>query len=218
MTDAPILPERTAPQPAAEGPTDVPESYDRAQAEILSLLAPSNFLERHYAEKIAAASWRLERLRRWQARLFEDPSLTEDERLTKLEKPLRHETSLNRQVDTAVKMLVHDVPRLCADRACPDTRPPCPTEPAAGVAPPGVRLSSERDSSPRASLPRDTNGKRQDKLAPAPSATPPLPVSGGVTSLRGGVGSSSVVSLTLTAKGRLVPARADAARRLLFSS
>ena len=68
-------------------------------------------------EKIAAASWRLRRLHRWQAQLFEDETLTEDERLDRLDKVLRHETALHRQIDTAVKMLHKDVPQLYKSRA-----------------------------------------------------------------------------------------------------
>ena len=83
----------------------------------MAQLAPRNLLERHYVEKIAAASWRLRRLNRWQAQLFEDETLTEDERLTKLDKVLRHETSLHRQIDTSVKMLNKDVPQLYKGRA-----------------------------------------------------------------------------------------------------
>ena len=89
-----------------------PGGYQQVQEELVAQLRPGNLLERHYVEKIAAASWRLRRLHRWQAQLFEDPALTEDERLDKLDKVLRHETALQRQIDTAVKMLAKDVPQL----------------------------------------------------------------------------------------------------------
>ena len=79
--------------------------------------SPKNLLEQHYVEKIAAASWRLRRLHRWQAQLFEDRALTEDERLDKLDKVLRHESRLHRQIDTAVRMLNRDVPDLHQSRA-----------------------------------------------------------------------------------------------------
>ena len=91
----------------------------------MAQLPPRNLLERHYVEKIAAASWRLRRLNRWQAQLFEDETLTEDERLNKLDKVLRHETALHRQIDTSVKMLNKDVPQFykgrARDRALVDT-------------------------------------------------------------------------------------------------
>ena len=93
-----------------------PEGYAQLQAEWTKQLVPRNLLEQHYVEKIAAASWRLRRLHRWQAQLFEDDSLTEDERLDKLDKVLRHETALHRQIDTAVKLLAKDVPQLYARR------------------------------------------------------------------------------------------------------
>ena len=89
-----------------------PEGYRQVQDEWTTQLAPRNLLEQHYVEKIAAASWRLRRLHRWQAQLFEDDTLTEDERLDRLDKVLRHETALQRQIDTAVKLLAKDVPQL----------------------------------------------------------------------------------------------------------
>jgi hypothetical protein len=94
-----------------------PEGYRQIQAELSAQLQPQNLLEQHYVEKIAAASWRLRRLHRWQAQLFEDRTLTEDARLDKLDKVLRHETHLHRQIDTAVKMLNKDVPQLHESRA-----------------------------------------------------------------------------------------------------
>ncbi len=94
-----------------------PEGYRQLAEEFTAQLAPRNLLERHYVEKIAAASWRLRRLHRWQAQLFEDQTLTENERLDRLDKVLRHETALHRQIDTAVKMLNKDVPQLYASRA-----------------------------------------------------------------------------------------------------
>ena len=94
-----------------------PEGYRQLEAEWLAQLPPRNLLERHYVEKIAAASWRLRRFHRWEAQLFEDDTLTETERLDRLDKALRHETALHRQIDTAVKMLNKDVPQLYTQRA-----------------------------------------------------------------------------------------------------
>ena len=93
-----------------------PEGYAQLQAEWTKQLTPRNLLEQHYVEKIAAASWRLRRLHRWQAQLFEDDALTEAERLERLNSVLRHETALHRQIDTAVKLLHKDVPQLYARR------------------------------------------------------------------------------------------------------
>ena len=86
------------------------EGYEALLAEFTNQLHPTNLLEQHYTEKIAAASWRLRRLHRWQAQLFEDPSLSEDEVLSRLDRVLRHETTLHRQIDTAVRMLARELP------------------------------------------------------------------------------------------------------------
>ncbi len=94
-----------------------PGGYNEVYLDLCMQINPSNLLERHYVEKIAAASWRLRRLHRWQAQLFEDARLTEDERLLKLDKVMRHETALHRQIDTAIKMLSKHVPRLLTARA-----------------------------------------------------------------------------------------------------
>jgi len=93
-----------------------PAAYQTLADELAKQLAPQNLIEHHYVEKIAAASWRLRRLQRWQAQLYEDDTLTEDELLNRLDKTLRHETALHRQIDTAVKLLAKDVPQLYARR------------------------------------------------------------------------------------------------------
>ncbi len=93
-----------------------PAGYQTLADELAKQLAPQNLLEHHYVEKIAAASWRLRRLQRWQAQLYEDDTLTEGDRLDRLDKTLRHETALHRQIDTAVKLLAKDVPQLYARR------------------------------------------------------------------------------------------------------
>ena len=93
-----------------------PAGYQTLAEELAKQLAPQNLVEHHYVEKIAAASWRLRRLQRWQAQLYEDDTLTEDELLNRLDKTLRHETALHRQIDTAVKLLAKDVPQLYARR------------------------------------------------------------------------------------------------------
>ena len=93
-----------------------PAGYQTLADELIKQLAPQNLVEHHYVEKIAAASWRLRRLQRWQAQLYEDDTLDEGERLDRLDKTLRHETALHRQIDTAVKLLAKDVPQLYARR------------------------------------------------------------------------------------------------------
>ena len=93
-----------------------PDGYCQMHDEWTHQLVPRNLLEQHYVEKIAAASWRLRRLHRWQAQLFEDDALTEAERIDRLDKVMRHETALHRQIDTAVKMLHKDAPHLYRQR------------------------------------------------------------------------------------------------------
>ena len=94
-----------------------PKGYSDLQMELCLQLEPNGLIERHYVEKIAAASWRLRRLHRWQAQVWEDEALTEDERLDKLDRVMRHETALQRQIDTSIKMLSRDVPLLLEGRA-----------------------------------------------------------------------------------------------------
>jgi hypothetical protein len=93
-----------------------PAGYKALLDALTNQLQPHNMLEQHYVEKIAAASWRLRRLQRWQAQLFEDPDITEDQALDKLDRVMRHETNLHRQIDTSVKMLARDLPKLFQDR------------------------------------------------------------------------------------------------------
>ena len=194
-----------------------PEGYRQLEAEWMSQLQPRNLLERHYVEKIAAASWRLRRLNRWQAQLFEDETLTEDERLNKLDKVLRHETALHRQIDTSVKMLNKDVPQLykgrARDRALLDTMQTeldCreDRENALEVefeARERLKAMEEATASPALDLSRlDTTINCQNEPAPLSSSSTPVstsqptlpvpalagPEGGGVAHVCAGVGSS----------------------------
>ena len=113
-----------------------PAGYEALLAELAKQLAPKNLLEQHYVEKIAAASWRLRRLQRWQAQLFEDPDITEDQALDRLDRVMRHETALHRQIDSSVKMLARELPRLFEDRVraklirdCNGTEKECQEDP-----------------------------------------------------------------------------------------
>lgn len=94
-----------------------PGAYDALLDQFTQQITPCTLLERHYVEQIACASWRLRRLHRWQAQLYEDPNLTEDQRLDRLDRVLRHETSLTRQIDRAVKMLARELTPLTEGRA-----------------------------------------------------------------------------------------------------
>lgn len=93
-----------------------PAAYDALLLQLCAQIAPQNLLEQHYTEQIAAASWRLRRLQRWQAQLYEDPDLTEDQRLAKLDRVLRHETTLFRQIDRAVRMIGRELAHMFDSR------------------------------------------------------------------------------------------------------
>ena len=186
-----------------------PEGYRQLADEFTNQLQPRNLLERHYVEKIAAASWRLRRLHRWQAQLFEDETLTEDERLDKLDKVLRHETALHRQIDTSVKMLNKDVPQLyksrARDRALMDTmqterecRESADSELEVEFeAREQLKRMEEATTAPILDYARlDTTGNYQNEPVPAttPCTSPSPPVSGGVAHTCAGVGSSGLGS------------------------
>jgi hypothetical protein len=93
-----------------------PAGYKALREALTEQFQPQDTLEQHYVEKIAAASWRLKRLQRWQRQLLDDPEINEDQVLAKLEKLMRYETNLCRQIDTSVKMLARDLPQLLKDR------------------------------------------------------------------------------------------------------
>ncbi|MGI4792408.1 MAG: hypothetical protein ACRYFS_26575 [Janthinobacterium lividum] len=97
-----------------------PAAYETIFITLCEQIDPQNLIERHYVEAIAAASWRLRRLHRWQAQIYEDRTLTEDEQIDKLDRVMRHETSLHRQIDKAVRQLGRDVPLLFEGRARKD--------------------------------------------------------------------------------------------------
>ncbi len=180
-----------------------PAGYQTLADALAQQLAPQNLLEHHYVEKIAAASWRLRRLQRWQAQLYEDDTLDEGERLDRLDKTLRHETALHRQIDTAVKLLAKDVPQLYArrvrarvledamlsERECAD----CLEDDAAISMEVRNRLGRIRKATdialprlaaaPLDTAPRDNSENFQNEPqaaepAPAPSLTPHPPLTG----------------------------------------
>ena len=191
-----------------------PEGYRQMEAEWIAQLQPRNLLERLYVEKIAAASWRLRRLNRWQAQLFEDETLTEDERLNKLDKVLRHETDLHRQIDTSVKMLNKDVPQFykgrARDRALLDTMQTeldCREDRENELevefeARERLKAMEDATAAPALDYARlDATPNCQNEPAPLSSSPSPLstsqptpPVSGGVAHVCAGVGSSGVGS------------------------
>ena len=202
-----------------------PEGYRQMEQEWIAQLQPRNLLERLYVEKIAAASWRLRRLNRWQAQLFEDETLTEDERLNKLDKVLRHETNLHRQIDTSVKMLNKDVPQLykgrARDRALLDTMQTeldckenreneLEVEFEAREHLKGMEASTSASALDLSRLDTAPNCQNEP-AAPAPLLAP-LSTCGeglGVGTLLPGVGTSSLGVMTINHRGRIRATGAD---------
>jgi hypothetical protein len=67
-------------------------------------------MERQYLELWADASWKLRRLLRFESQIWENDGLDEDTRLLKLERVLRLQATVRRQLDKAVGMLSKVVP------------------------------------------------------------------------------------------------------------
>ena len=88
-------------------------------------LSPRTAVERHYVEQIAQAMWRLRRLTRWEQRLYDDPALTDEDRITKMARVLRHDAALRRHIDRALKAL-RDTPTNCQNEPAPVPTHPLP--------------------------------------------------------------------------------------------
>lgn len=97
-----------------------PAGYQRLLDTLHEQLRPRNLMERQYLELWADASWKMRRLSRCEAQVWEDDRLDEDARLHKLERLARLQTGLRRQLDKAVRMLSQDVPNLFAHRTRED--------------------------------------------------------------------------------------------------
>lgn len=95
-----------------------PDGYQKMLGALMEGLDPRTLMERQYLELWADASWKLRRLSRWEAQLWETDAPDEDALLAKLERLSRLQTTLRRQLDKAVRMLGGaDVPTLYAQRA-----------------------------------------------------------------------------------------------------
>ena len=97
-----------------------PAAYQRVLDTLQEQLRPRNLMEHQYLELFADASWKLRRLSRLEAQVWEDDRLDEDARLTKLERLARLQGGLRRQLDKSVRMLSQDVPSLFAHRTRED--------------------------------------------------------------------------------------------------
>ena len=97
-----------------------PAAYQRVLDTLQEQLRPRNLMEHQYLELFADASWKLRRLSRLEAQVWEDDRLDEDARLTKMERLYRLQVGLRRQLDKSVRMLSQDVPNLFAHRTRED--------------------------------------------------------------------------------------------------
>jgi hypothetical protein len=86
-----------------------PAAYQRILDTLNEQLRPRNLMEIQYLELWAECSWKLRRLSRMEAEVWEDDSLDQDKLLTKLERLARFQTSLRRQMDKAVQLLSQTV-------------------------------------------------------------------------------------------------------------
>ena len=68
-------------------------------------LSPHTAVEQHYVTQMAQAMWRLRRLTRWEQCLYDDPALTDEERIGKMSRVLRYDATLRRHIDRALKAL-----------------------------------------------------------------------------------------------------------------
>ena len=82
----------------------------------------------HYVTQIAQAMWRLRRLTRWEHHLYDDPALTDEERIDKMARVLRHDAALRRHIDRALKALP-STSRGLSKRTRPTPPPPQNAEP-----------------------------------------------------------------------------------------
>jgi hypothetical protein len=97
-----------------------PAAYQRILDTLNEQLRPRNLMEIQYLELWAECSWKLRRLSRMEAEVWEDDSLDQDKLLTKLERLARFQTSLRRQMDKAVQLLSQTVTELFARRTRED--------------------------------------------------------------------------------------------------
>lgn len=87
-----------------------PKGYQDILNSLYQQFDPRTLMERQYLELWADASWKLRRLSRFEAQIWENDSLDEDLRLFKLERLMRLQNMMRRQLDKAVRMLTKDVP------------------------------------------------------------------------------------------------------------
>ena len=75
-----------------------------------------------YVTQIAQAMWRLRCLTRWETNLYDDPTLTDEDRLTKMARVLHHDAALRRHIDRALKAFARP-PTNCQNEPAPASTP-----------------------------------------------------------------------------------------------
>ncbi len=177
-----------------------PAGFQKLLDTLHEQLRPRNLMETQYLELWADASWKLRRLSRLEAQVWED-NLDEDARLAKLERLIRLQTSLRRQLDKAVRMLSQDVPNLFAHRTREDvmaklhlTETQCAENPCRKQdveraiqdnrhwPPPADDFTDGLDNTPPAD--GDSQNCQNEPAPTSPSAPPDPPASGGPREVR----------------------------------
>lgn len=97
-----------------------PAAYQQLLDTLINELRPRNLMKRQYLELWAEASWKLRRLARWEAQLWENDALDEDTRFQKLERVSRLQNTLRRNLDRALRALNRDVQWLYERRTRED--------------------------------------------------------------------------------------------------
>ena len=104
--------------------THLGESADDYQclcADITRQFSPRSAVQRHYVQQIAQAMWRLRRLLRLEAHLYDDPALTDEDRFHKMARVLRHDNMLRRHIDRAL-LALSQTPQNCQNEPAPTAR------------------------------------------------------------------------------------------------
>ncbi|MDQ2688543.1 MAG: hypothetical protein M3Y28_11830 [Armatimonadota bacterium] len=99
-----------------------PAAYQQLLDTLINELRLRNLMERQYLELWAEASWKLRRLARWEAQLWENDALDEDTRFQKLERVARLQNTLRRNLDRALCALNRDVQWLYERRTREDVQ------------------------------------------------------------------------------------------------
>jgi hypothetical protein len=97
-----------------------PAAYQSLLDHLNEQVRPRNLMEKQYIELWADASWKLRRLSRLEAQIWENDTLDEDARLTKLERLGRLQNSTRRQMDKSIRMLGRDLHDMFAHRTRED--------------------------------------------------------------------------------------------------